>query len=98
MTGLPATYEDRPIGPVHHLCRIRAAELLPASLARPRLWREGQHLCARDHGLSAFCFRFIGQFSGGSYLCLARKYHQERDPPCGPKHEEHAEQNIAYDA
>ena len=38
----PVTHEDRPVRPVHYLCRIWAAELLPASLPRPRLRREGQ--------------------------------------------------------
>ena len=40
VAGLPVTHQDRPVGPVHRLCRVWAAGSLPASRAGPRLWRD----------------------------------------------------------
>ena len=52
VAGLPGTHQDRPVGPVHRLCRAWAAGSLPASRAGPRLRRDVQTLCAGDHGLT----------------------------------------------
>src|SRR5215213_5998446 len=49
---LPVIHEDRPVGPLHHLCRVWAAGSLPASRAGPRLRRDVQTLCASAQGLT----------------------------------------------
>lgn len=54
VVGLPGAREDRPIGPVHYLCRVWAAGALPASRAGPGLRRDVQTFCAIDQGADAF--------------------------------------------
>jgi hypothetical protein len=49
---LPATHEDRPVGSVHHTCRVGPPRYLSASRARPGLRRGVKNLCASDHGLT----------------------------------------------
>lgn len=54
VVGLPGAREDRPIGPVHYLCRVWAAGALPASRAGPGLRRDVQTFCAIDQGADRF--------------------------------------------
>ena len=76
----PVTYEDRPVGTVHHPGRVWAAGSLLASRAGPRLRRDVQALCAGDQGLIASVCQPPGPRTASSlakttmlsrYLCLA---------------------------
>jgi hypothetical protein len=51
VAGFPVTHQDRPVGPVHRLCRVGAAGSSPASRAQPRLRRDLEPLCGSDQGL-----------------------------------------------
>jgi len=53
--GLPVTHQDRPVQPVHGLCRAWAARSLPASRARPRLRPDVQTFCGGDQLTAPGC-------------------------------------------
>ena len=87
VAGLPVTHEDRPVGPVHRLCRAWPAGSLLASRGGPRLCRDVQTLCASDQGLtylkSAFTIRRDSRSrprNGGHMTTLyaARVYRHDR--------------------
>ena len=80
VAGLPATHQDRPVGPVHRLRRVGRAGSLLASRAGPQLRRDVQTLSAHDQGLTTAGYQPPGLRTESSlaktmtlsrYLCLA---------------------------